>query len=89
LSIAEAHRYFKNDMDRRAAPTTYAVNKGSHVYGDYKTTNGEEMGWWWLRSPGNFSIPAACVSTDGDVIEYGSFVDDDDVSVRPALWLHL
>jgi hypothetical protein len=89
LSIAEAHRYFKNYMDRRAALTTYAVNKGSDVYGDYKTTDGEKMGWWWLRSPGIYSGSAAHVDPVGDIYGYGSFVGSSSVSVRPALWLHL
>jgi hypothetical protein len=88
LSIAEAHRYFKHYMDRRAAPTTYAEKKGSYVNNDRKTTDGETAGWWWLRSPGIGSCNAADVNPDGGVNGYGGNVGISSVSVRPALWLH-
>ena len=41
--------------------------------------------WWWLRSPGRFSICAASVSYVGVVRCNGSYVDYDNICVRPAL----
>ena len=43
--------------------------------------------WWWLRTPGFDNSFAAAVSPDGIVVVIGSFVDSDDYTVRPALWL--
>jgi hypothetical protein len=89
LSIGEAKECFENDMDRQAAPTTYAVKKGNDVNDNRKTTDDETTGWWWLRSPGVYGDDAAGVGTIGYVLEGGCLVNDPSVSVRPALWLHL
>ena len=54
--------------------------------------------WWWLRSPGDHSLTAACVGGGGDVYVYGYDVyvlgfyisySDAGGGVRPALWLNL
>ncbi|MDR0848868.1 MAG: DUF6273 domain-containing protein [Propionibacteriaceae bacterium] len=45
--------------------------------------------WWWLRSPGEDQVSAACVHGNGFVASYGSEVGDRDGGVRPALWLSL
>jgi hypothetical protein len=42
--------------------------------------------WWWLRSPGNYAFNAARVVNDGSVHAGGN---DNNVGVRPALWLNL
>lgn len=45
---------------------------------------------WWLRSPGdNCCYRAASVNNDGSVNYYGNYIDDNDVAVRPALWINL
>ena len=49
---------------------------------------GNEAGWWWLRSPGNYSINAANVYGGGRVNVHGYGVNSNG-GVRPALWLHL
>lgn len=41
--------------------------------------------WWWLRSPGLASNCATYVIYHGRILTYGSYVNDIDVSVRPAL----
>jgi hypothetical protein len=94
LSIEEADKYFDDNMDMRAAVTSYARSPhegklGSGVSEKYKTTDGQWTGWWWLRSPGDYSHYAAYVISDGEVYEHGYYVNDSSVSVRPALWLHL
>jgi hypothetical protein len=44
---------------------------------------------WWLRSPGHIDTWAAYVFDDGDVVSYGSEVNNDSVAARPALNLDL
>ena len=41
--------------------------------------------WWWLRSPGYYSLYAAYVNFGGSVYDDGSNVHDDSHGVRPAL----
>ena len=95
LSREEAEEYFINEEDRGAIVTPYAGSphdgmSGSYKHDGYKTNNGRAgTGWWWLRSPGVSSHGAANVHIDGDISEYGSYVDDSDASVRPAFWLKL
>lgn len=79
LSIAQARKYFDRDFARVMENTAYAESHG--------VTNG--TGWWWLRSPGNFSYIAAIVGSDGSIAGNGCLVDDYETSVRPALWLNL
>ncbi len=45
--------------------------------------------WWWLRSPGSYSLDAAEVNDDGWVGRNGSRVDSSYGGVRPALHLNL
>lgn len=61
-------------------PTDYAVANGARV-----DDNGNC--WWWLRSHGFDQFFAACVDSDGGVYMLGSLVNDDDLAVRPALWI--
>ena len=89
LSTDEAEMYFRDDVDRRAAVTPYARRQGSYCDNDYKLSDGQPIGWWWLRSPGIYSYSASFVSADGGVSRVGGFVNSFNVSVRPALWLNL
>lgn len=41
--------------------------------------------WWWLRSPGDGSLFAAYIFTDGDINSYGCSVTYDSGSVRPII----
>lgn len=47
--------------------------------------------YWWLRTwcGGNGHRNAAIVNLNGLVDSYGAHADDNDVSVRPALWINL
>jgi len=49
---------------------------------------GSKSCWWWLRSPGYFTIIAAYVSIDGTLKVNGYSVSAAG-GVRPALWLNL
>ena len=93
LSYAEANRYFKVaenislNTKARVAPTSYAIRMGAMTDTYSRTTNDEEAGWWWLRSPGNFQNKAAMVNANGSLID-GSVIYNWCV-VRPAFWLNL
>ena len=89
LSTDEAEKYFRDDMDRRAAVTPYAKRQGGFVSSSNTTPDGQPTGWWWLRSPGSFSDYASIVDIFGGVNSVGHFVNLNLVSVRPALWLNL
>ena len=89
LSINEAEKYFRNDDDRMAAPTAYAIKNGTWVSDSYSLPNGEKTGLWWLRSPGVNGDLAAFVDLDGYISQGGLDVSDGEVAVRPAFWLNL
>ncbi len=52
---------------------------------------GSTGAYWWLRSPGCFSDFACDVLYDGHAGAHNcsSDVDDDDIGVRPALWISI
>lgn len=41
--------------------------------------------WWWCRSPGVYKDLAVDVDDDGNVHDFGGFVNGDCAGVRPAL----
>ena len=89
LSNEEAEKYFANDDVRRCKATEYAVKNGAYVTknGAYVTDNGYCN--WWLRSPyPNYSFYVCSVGRDDGVIRYNSFLNDE-IAVRPALWINL
>ena len=81
LSIDEAISLFKDNDDRMAGSTAYALAQGAYEKDGH--------GFWWLRSPGYFEENAACVSAVGSVSSDGYDVDDGSTAVRPALWIDL
>lgn len=82
LSVNEARSFFRDDADRRCTVTCYGKNNGSWI------SNAGNC-YWWLRSCDYASIRAVCVLNDGSIYSRGSFVDSENKSVRPALWLNL
>ncbi|MBR2571189.1 MAG: hypothetical protein IKE30_03565 [Clostridia bacterium] len=99
LSYVEANLYFGvtgltaqnervNNLKPRASVTEYAAARGAYSYSDYETAEGEAAGAWWLRSPGYEYYYAALVDCDGTLwLNYD--VDEDVISVRPAMWVKL
>lgn len=85
LSMDEAWEYFSSDSTRQCQGTAYCYAQGA-----YKTGNGNCK--WWLRSPVCYSGQAAYVY-DGNLRSYyggySCYVDNDDIAVRPALWINL
>ena len=97
LSYAEANKYFDvenwqnngatDNVKSRVAPTAYAIAQGTVENSSYKTADGIDAGWWWLRSPGSGQDCAARVYADGSLGNRS--VNSDFGSVRPALWVNL
>lgn len=82
LSIKEVEQYFPLEADRNCHPTAYAKKRGAYE-------NSRRYCWWWLRSPGYYGTHAVRVNADGSIRTSGSKVDDNNVCVRPAIWINL
>ena len=85
--------YDTYDINRRCAPSEYAVAQGAYQYQgtieDCFTADKKGACWWWLRSPGRVSGSAALVSRAGSVYDGGYYVNEYCDAVRPALWINL
>lgn len=82
LSIAEVEKYFSSDSYRQAEPTAYGVAQGEYVNDDDGNYS------WWLRSPGRSRSHVAYVYS-GNVFDDGVIANNDDVAIRPAMWINL
>ena len=76
-------------VNRRCAPTQYAIAKGAATYTSYLTAEGDAVCYWWLRSPGIDNTSAAVVSSRGEINCEGSTVDYQLNGVRPVLKIKL
>ena len=81
LSITEANKYFSSDSARQCQGTAYCYAQGADA--------GNGLCWWWLRSPGYYSLRAALVRLDGSISTNGGGVSVVGGAVRPALWIDL
>jgi len=80
LSLDEARAYLSGKSDRVCYLTQYAANRGA----DY---NQSGACWWWLRSPGSGMKAAVYCDTTGYLEPKGTGVDNDDMAIRPAIWV--
>ena len=92
LSYEEASKYFDvklgcNNTKACVRPTAYAEKLGAYTSSSCKTADGDNAGWWWLRSPGTDQNCAAYVSIVGSLSNF--YVNRDNSCVRPALWVNL
>lgn len=87
LSIEEAEKYFSSDLERRTqiVPDVELPQYDLMPYQHYLNTT--DYYDWWLRSPGESSEKAACVGRFGDIMMEGQWVDTEEVSIRPAMWV--
>lgn len=87
LSIAEVNKYFSSFDARQCEPTDYAVANGVFV----KPRSGNCL--WWLRSLGKDQWHVAYVSftsySDGGINVEGASFKDNQIAVRPAMWIDL
>lgn len=93
LSIPEVTKYFPRFGSRRCKPTAYAVAQGAAQDSLLDTC------WWWLRTSGDYNKRAAIVqaknltalwySNNDPVLSSGLYVNNQQDTVRPSLWLDL
>jgi len=101
LSLEEVVLYFGDSGDLANRPTEAWYIDDSYNASRIASTvqtlswngnvrwNAGEVCWWWLRSPGNYDIHAACVGSDGCIYVTGSNATNSYGCLRPALWLNL
>ena len=94
LSCAEANKYFgitnrnTSNIGARVEPTAYTRDFCFAVLSDnYKTVDGADAGWWYLRSPGGRFDYASGVDFDGTFDHYAMW--DAGGCIRPAMWVEL
>lgn len=89
LSIEEAEKYFPTDEARKTqiVPDVdieqYDLMPGTHIL---NTTDYYD---WWLRSPGEAEGYFAGIGRFGDIMVEGQWRSDEEVSIRPAMWVDL
>lgn len=67
----------------KAEATKYAREQGAGTFDSYGSTN------WWLRDYNSGSSSFLNVLYDGTINELGYVVTENDVGVRPAMWVSL
>lgn len=86
LSANEVKKYYETESSRVCAPTAYLQKQGETG----RLESGERCCRWWLRTPGQTTYDAACISHDGRILYDGfSKYFDDMITVRPAMWIKL
>lgn len=78
LSVKEAEVYLDSNLVEAGTPTDYTESKGTYV------SCGSCM--VWLRTSGEYQDEAACITTRGGIAK-GAGVTDDEIGVRPAMWI--
>lgn len=89
LSISEVEKYFDSNETRKCGATDYAANEGSVVYGADSSEDYYGNCTWWLRSPGGGQSYVTIVDGGGYIYFYDNYVNYDNRSVRPAMWIEL
>ena len=93
LSLTEAKTYFRDNSERSAEATLYAIKRGTSVKGSNSnnyTTDGtcadpKCNAIWWLRTPGYTADAAAYVYGSGALIPFGYSVYLSIAGIRPVL----
>jgi hypothetical protein len=91
LSIAEVVQYFGDSGQLANQSSQFYINDQYNKARQARMLKDGNIGWWWLRSPGNYSNIAARVIKDGFVSVIGNNVRNarNRGGVRPAFWLDL
>jgi hypothetical protein len=91
LSVEEVVSYFGNSKQLQGKnPNTKYYISDYFNHARRCMTLDDQPTWWWLRTPGNEKVFAACVTDDGRIAVSGDFVNrgtEFNRGVRPALWL--
>lgn len=83
LTLSESRKYFSGNNDRMAVTTSYARKNGA----DH--SEGDNSGWWWLRSPGFHGCNTSVVLASGRVYDYGNVIGYIHGCVRPVVLVSL
>lgn len=81
LSIDEAKTFLPSTVERVCIATKYADSQGSQLESLTRSCR------WWLRSPGSTLYSASFVKIDGFILQLGTPVSLEKLSVRPAMWV--
>lgn len=91
MSANEAEEYFSDDLNRQLQATGYAIKRGVNIntpskinswdYKNYRTS------WWWLR--GEEGKTADIVSTEGEILIGGKYVNKPNGAIRPVIIIDL
>lgn len=81
LSIDEVKTYLPSTVERVCLATNYAESQGTQLESVTKGCR------WWLRSPGSTLYSASYVKLDGFILQLGTPVSVEKLSVRPAMWV--
>ena len=89
--IFGAEKYFVSNVERRTQtePEVYIENHNWGLVAYQHYPNITDYYGWWLRTPGESNESMAYVSKTGEIIDKGTFVADEMLSVRPAMWVDL
>lgn len=88
LSKMELEKYLKSDSDRQLKASSEAVSKGAYVSTETDPERHRLAGntIYWVRNPGDmFNVMA--VNSDGSISEEGTHGSQENVCVRPAMWV--
>ncbi len=91
LNIDEADRYFSSNNDRRAELTKSVIAYENGVGRIYYYPNGllKYSHPWYLRAPGISLKYVASVQTDGEIGHNFHVVNEDNIGIRPAIWVKI
>lgn len=85
FTIYEVSKYFPDQPSRCAKPTPYAEKKGV-----YPEPSEDYHGYWWLRTPSDRNYTYSTrVWWDGELSRIGTPAEDEEIGVRPAVWIDL
>lgn len=89
LSKSELEKYLRSDAERQAKASGTAVASGAYVSTETDAALHRLAGntVYWVRNPGNMTINAMAVNSDGSINEEGAPVSWNDICVRPAIWI--
>ena len=93
LSVEEVVRYFGDSGELARPRSRDDFQDGWGFYDEFddnrkaRLKDSDFAAPWWLRSPGSVSVFAAFVDSDGSVFVNSPVGVDNEIGVRPALWI--
>ena len=85
LSVLEAEKYLPSDQERACKFTEFAKACGAWTVSPDMPSHGQ--GRWWLRTPGYNQNRISVVEVGGNLLTGGNEIQDNQICVRPAIWV--